>query len=263
MTADEKLERIFVKTERAKKHLADLISLSKAFVASKPYTIDVKRDQSRRPIYYVASIKPLPVEFQTIAADVIHNLRVALDHLARQLWLMGPDARPNIEFNFPIRNNARQYEDCLRGLVGSLRQDAIEVLRKVAPYKGGKGHDLWVLNRLNNIDKHRLLITVGASYGGFDVGQHLYDMMAKEPQLAGMPIPKLDYFAEPADKLCPLKVGDELLADLPDADFQNQQFRFFVSFNEPGVAEAEPIDALQRFGHYVTTTIVAFRDCLA
>lgn len=265
MTADEKLVRIMTKIERAKKHFDDLQLVSQAFFASNPYTVGVKRDpQSRKPVYYVTSIQPFPVEFYTITADVIHNLRVSLDHLAYQLFLVGPDGRQNAEFNFPFRNNSSQFESFLRGVVKSLRQDAIEALRSLEPYRGGKGHELWVLNRLNNIDKHRLLVTVGSSYGGVNV----IDAIMKrtiEKMWPDSTRPKFDLFVKPADKLCPLKAGDELFIDVPEAEFNDElQFRFTVSFNELGVAEAKPVgETLKNFGELVSNTVASFKPCLA
>jgi len=47
---------------------------------------------------------------------------------------------------------------------------AINAIDTTEPYQGGKGHSLWVLHKLNNIDKHRLLITVGSAYRSFNVG---------------------------------------------------------------------------------------------
>jgi hypothetical protein len=270
MTADEKLARIRAKIQRANKHFRDLETVGQAFFATNPYLVAAKRDpQTNKPVYYMDSVAPVPIEYALIAGDVIHNLRVALDHLARQLFLVGPDGRENAEVNFPFRNNATQYQSFVRGQVQTFRQDAIEKLLEVEAHKGGKGHELWVLNRLNNIDKHRLIVTVGSSYGG--VG--LWSVMARgmkeiwEKMSPGqtIPIPDKEIFLNSADKLCPLKAGDELFIDVADAEIDEKiKFRFGIAFNEPGVIEAKPVlETLKHFGELVSTTVEAFKPCLS
>ena len=44
-----------------------------------------------------------------------------------------------------------------------MRKDAVDAIDAIKPYKGGND-TLWRLHGLNNIDKHRLLITVGLAY---------------------------------------------------------------------------------------------------
>ena len=48
--------------------------------------------------------------------------------------------------------------------------------------------------------------------------------------------PKLDLFLRPKDRLCPLKQGDELYSDLPDAEpDEGLQFKFEIGLAEPQV----------------------------
>jgi hypothetical protein len=45
-----------------------------------------------------------------------------------------------------------------------------------------------------------------------------------------------------ADSLFPLKQGDELFRDVPDAEWNPDiKFGFEIAFGEPGVAEGEPL----------------------
>ncbi len=56
------------------------------------------------------------------------------------------------------------------------------------------------------------------------------------------PLPKHDFYLGSADKLCPLDAGDELLIDTPNAEVNQEiDFRFEVAFNEPQVAQPEPM----------------------
>jgi hypothetical protein len=81
---------------------------------------------------------------------------------------------------------------------------------------------LWKLHKLNNVDKHRVLITAGSAFQSVNIGPHLGREMQK--QLASTPLasklselPPLDLFLRPADRLVPLKQGDELFIDAPEA----------------------------------------------
>jgi len=91
MEADQRLARIRLKVERAKQHIGDLNTGLKAFLGSNPYIVGAQRDpQTRRPIYYLAAVREVPTPISLLAGDIIQNLRSALDHLAFQLYMLGP-----------------------------------------------------------------------------------------------------------------------------------------------------------------------------
>jgi hypothetical protein len=263
MGADEKLARIHVKVERAKKHIADVNARIVTFINTNPYAVSCKVEaETRRPVYYISKVSEIPVDLAMIAGDAIQNLRTSLDHLARQLHLMVPGANPDAEFNFPVHNTAKDHEAFLKRVVKRLRQDAVDALRAAQAYKGGNGHQLWVLNRLNNIDKHRVLVTVGSAYQSVDLSKFIPEM--KNP-VTGEVFKPPSIFIRPADRKCPLKEGDKLFIDAPDAQCkQDVHFRFDVALNEPGIVESEPlIETLQHLADLVGGTLTAFKPCLA
>src|SRR4029078_6521508 len=122
--------------------------------------------ESRKLIYYLTSVDPVPASFAIIAGDTLHNLRSALDHLAQQLYLVGTGGANGYrnQTSFLIANSAKEFNSGLAGKIQGMRQDPHDDIRVLEQYKGGKGEDLWVLHRLNNIDKHRLIVTVGSSF---------------------------------------------------------------------------------------------------
>lgn len=65
------------------------------------------------------------------------------------------------------------------------RQETFEAIDALKPYKGGND-PLWMLYRLNNIEKHRLLITVGSMLHSLDLGAHASKMMADT--IAALPL---------------------------------------------------------------------------
>jgi hypothetical protein len=261
ITATERLALIQVKIKRAKEHITNLESAIHDFYDSNPYQVSTKRDESRRLIYYLSKVEPTPTCIATIAGDAIQNLRSALDHLAWQLFQIGTGRTiSNDKVYFPIADNATEYNRYLSRLRG-MRIDAMTTFKVIQPFKGGKDEKLWVLNKLNIIDKHRLLVTVGSAFQSINLGAYMFAQMKKE---FGIPIPKLDAYFKPADNLFPLKAGDELFIDIVDAqESKDLGFRFNIVLNEPGVIDGAPLlDTLNDFSDLVNKTVLLFKPCL-
>ena len=220
MTGDERFALIWHKVERAKKHIRDLNDAIAVFMAAKPYKVEAKRDpETRTPIYYVAEVQPVPQEISIVFGDAIQNLRAALDHLAYQLFLVGTAGSAGVgkHVYFPIARDAGQYKKDSAGRVVGMRQDAIDEIDALEPYDGGKGKDFWLLHCLNNTDKHRALVAAGSNFSAVDLLPVMMEHMpaTMNDAFAGT-ASKLSMFMKPADNLCPLKVGDELLIGAPD-----------------------------------------------
>jgi hypothetical protein len=186
MTADERLALVRIKIERAKKHLIDLEAACRVFLDSKPYKVAHKRDaQTRQVTYYLASVDSTPLPLSAIAGDAINNLRSALDHLAQQLYLVGTGASAyRDQTSFPIARSGKEFKAMFEGKeqrrkTFGMRDDAVDAIRALEPYDRGKGQDLWTLHRLNNIDKHRLVIAAGSSFRSLNLGA-VVSKMARE-----------------------------------------------------------------------------------
>ena len=260
-TVAERLRHIELKVKRAKEHVEDLQRQITAFLETKPYKVAVKLDaQSRKPIYYLSSIERTPDCLSLVVGDAIQNLMSALDHLAYQIVCSDTgDAPPNPNWiYFPVADDAKKYEAKKHGKIGGARQETFEAIDALKPYKGGND-SLWMLYRLNNIEKHRLLITVGSMFQSVNLGAHVARSMQRlfsadpDSPFHGKTIPVVDAFFKPADVLFPLKAGDELFIDGPDADFnENLQFRFDVALYEPQIIEAQ---SLLETVHQLTTLV--------
>jgi hypothetical protein len=247
MTARDRLELIAVKLDRAKEHLASLSADVRSYLDSKPYAVGVKRaTDTRRLIYFVAGIRPTPLRIPAVLGDAIHNLRSALDHLSYQLVWVGSGKKPSSHVYFPIADDRVAYIDQRRRQIKGATSAAIATIDGLAPYKGGSDA-LWRLHKLNNVDKHRVLLTAGSAFQSVNIGAHMSREMHKHiaaspkaEKLSGMP--PLDLFIRPADRMFPLKVGDELFIDGPDAEVNDKlEFRFEVAFGEQGIVFGEPI----------------------
>lgn len=246
MTARERLDAIAVKVERAKELLGSLIAEQRAYLDSDPYVVATKRDpESRRLIYYVESVRPVPLKLSALLGDTIHNLRSALDHLAYQLVLLGTGTTPSSQIYFPIAEDPAKYLDQRRRQLKGAKPAATATVDGLKPYKGGND-ELWMLHRLNNIDKHRVLITAGSAFRSMNIGPHLHRTM--QEHLGSSPMGekfkeiRFDLLLRPADREFPLAAGVELFIDGPDAKVNEEiQFRFEVAFGEPGIAYGVPM----------------------
>jgi hypothetical protein len=231
------------KIERAKKHVADLDAAIRAFLDSKPYKVGAERDpDTRKMVYYVVHVEDVHTDITQIAGDALASMVSILDHLAYRLFLTAKTGGDGRHVYFPITKNAtnaaeyvaerkRKVKDIPPAIVADL--DALE------PYKGGKGHQLWVLNELNNLAKHRDLIAVGSRFRSVDVGSIGIALLEKQ---LGLSLPRMPLFLRPANPLCPLKVGDVLFTDAVDAEPNPQmEFSFDVALNEPQIIHAEPL----------------------
>lgn len=234
-----------LKIEWASRHIDEFHTVLRAFIDCNPYVVDTKRNpETRRLIYYIVRATPVPDELALIAGDVLQNLRTALDYLACSLV---PAAGITKETAFPIFDDAAKYNSGSSGKVKGMRREAIDLIDSIKPYKGGDDV-LWRLHRLNNVDKHRLLFTVGAAFRSVDLGPSLRNLLQREwSKTSDLKLPDFPLELAPTDRLFPLKAGDELFIDLPDAEVaKNMKFTFDVAINEPGVCEGEPLTLVLR-----------------
>lgn len=259
-------DRIRAKVTRAKQHIQDFQLGLISFQGSRPYRIGLKEDASTgKRTYYVAELREVPLELTAIAADVLQNLRSALDHIAYQLVL---DSRAGTEPDwlvyYPITPTASDYPSRRTGTIKSIRQDAIDAIDATEPYKGGKGHGLWQLNALNKVDKHQLLIAAASFHQAVDLsGFFKRGLRELGNDRAAQIVPGI--FLPVADKLLGLKVGDELYSEplslkKPEVD-EHPNFAFGVSINAPGIVECEPaIKTLQDLTNLIDGVVASFEQ---
>lgn len=160
LSAQSRLVLIRVKIVRARKHLQELREQADRLFGQSLHVIGTRIDSvtGKSEQYF----GPIPIaEFNVLATagDVIQNLRSALDHLACQLVEIGSGNDKGHDVGFPIAKNEAKYRLLRDRKLNGARGDAIEAVNALKPYSGGN-EPLWVLHKLNNLDKHRLLLTV-------------------------------------------------------------------------------------------------------
>ena len=259
-TVEQRLRHVTLKVSRAKEHLGGLERQVAAYLAAAPYKVATKRDaETFRLTYYVDAAASVPDSIALLAGDTIQNLMSALDHLAYQLVCCDTgDQPPNPNWvYFPIADDAATYHAKKHGKMAGARQETFAAIDALAPYKGGND-PLWTLYRLNNIEKHRLLLTVGSQAAGIHLGQMMAPLLRSSFSAdAVAAFESMDLFLNPADKGFPLQPGFELYITAPDEQPNPKlQFRFTVALDEPGIVEGKPLlEALNELVAAVESTV--------
>jgi hypothetical protein len=240
-------QQALAKLDWAKQHLKKFNAATRVFHDTHPFTTFIKENpETGELVYYVGEIPEIPAHISLIAGDVLHSLRSALDYLACG---MVPTVTANTKF--PIGHSAQHYKSSLGRLVPGLSQKALEVLEEIKPYQGGNLL-LWTLHRLDNIDKHRLLlaacmtefthsltpeeIAVQEPLGPKDIPLTIHREVLNLPAGTQMIVKFTNRERLPVA----LHAGDKILTVANTKANQDVRFIFAIAFNEPGISEGMP-----------------------
>jgi hypothetical protein len=107
--------------------------------------------------------------FSVLAGEAIHHLRSSLDHL---VWALASrrNANPPGRIQFPICSSAEKFaKACKGGIIHGLSRKSHAAIERSQPYwhryrtPDPENHPLFILNEMNNTDKHRLLVVVSCT----------------------------------------------------------------------------------------------------
>ncbi len=194
----------WAKINRAKQHrdaLERQIQETFAVRSNRPQLEVRFEPETREHVIYVNTIPNHGSFFDDVAltiGDIVHNLRSALDHLVYKLALQhrGGTLTPKEErdLQFPIADTAETFrKECNRRLqsIASTRRALIEQFQ---PYRGLDGrpdgwsgpyiHQLRLLQKLSNTDKHRMLNPVVAFPTRADIAGNIASLIL-EARLQG------------------------------------------------------------------------------
>jgi hypothetical protein len=176
LDARDRLILVQVKVKRAEKHLRDLAAEILTLTHTTILRTDPDTGVAPHPMVLLhpnnfQTVPTMSFDTVTMAGDVIHNVRAALDHLARQLVTVGFDCSGSIpltdpelrQIEFPIAETFRKYESGKTAKTKGMLPEAIQAIDALKPYKGGNDA-LWRIHELDNIDKHRNLFTVAPDF---------------------------------------------------------------------------------------------------
>jgi hypothetical protein len=254
---NDRTRLVGLKVKRAKHHIVDLEGRIGTFFRSEPnpYPITKEHDSEAGDLVYkLGKCSPIPEDFPLIIGDVLQNLRTALDHLVWQL-ILSNGGTPNTRSGFPIAKTLKEYEVESPRKVAGMARKAIEMIDELKPYCGGN-EDLFGLHLLNNADKHRILLVVGAAHIATSVKLPL-SLTPKEFPIA---------LPAPLDRSYPLKDGTELYRvfkeDIPNFP-EDPQFRFQIAFGDAEIMNGEPLlPPLHQLADSVDRIIMSFDKLL-
>lgn len=260
-----RLEVVRQRSERAKEQFRELDGEVRAFRDSEPYKIIPEYDsESGTILYRLGSIEPVPIRVSHIAGEVIHALRSTLDHLVYQLLLAAnPSATDEQKrlIQFPIYDPAKQTQAAAFRHIQPLGPSAIKAISAIKPYKGGNDV-LWHLNRLDNINKHRTILTVGIAHGMLDFTDTLHAVMEKA---WGESLPKFSFSVPTVLTGKAVDVGDVLYVGFPIDEEVNKKlkFPFDIALAEPEVPASEPLlETIQGMFDIVNNLLADFAPLL-
>ena len=105
-----------------------------------------------------------------IVGDCIHNLRTALDLMASELARLNNKGDKHVYF--PFAESEALFPTAIRSkCFHKCGQDAVDLIKTFAPYKGGNKH-LRALHDLDIADKHTALMLTAASQD-FEIDEEL------------------------------------------------------------------------------------------
>lgn len=163
------LEGPKLKIQRTNGHIADVSQCIIDFLEANPAEIftDDGPGNGEQCIKVRAMGQP-PAKIAVICGEVLYGLRSALDQLACALATQNGHSNVSDTY-FPFAGSKDDFEsDTTQRKIRKLSADAVSIMHKIGPYKGGNDL-LWALNKLCNTDKHQMLIPMAAT----NLGSHL------------------------------------------------------------------------------------------
>jgi hypothetical protein len=148
-----------LKVQRANRHVNEVNSLFSEFLTTDFCKLHIQIDpETGQNLLKLDSIATLPSEIALCVGDAIHNLRVAMDHIA--FHLLGSDAE---WISFP---SGKKRDDLIatrqfRAIKEALPDLANFIADVIQPYDGGD-HKFWEVGALDNLDKHRLIVPIAS-----------------------------------------------------------------------------------------------------
>jgi hypothetical protein len=218
-----------------------------AYLESAPFELAEGIDQDSGDLRVTVDIRSAPPpEWSLVVGDALHNARSALDHFAWQLVDMhgGPVERSR----FPFKDEPGGFGDELRRALPKVPVQVREQVKLLQPWRGGD-EKLWMLHHLDIVDKHRLLVPVGAATRGI-----LLHFQAAWPGQPSMELNPIEILSK--DRRIALVDGAEVFRDKRPAHQRAQDAEgplrtrysvtFEIVFATGSAAAGDPVGATTR-----------------
>jgi|SRR5208282_1760114 len=213
------------KIARAKEHFLNLHREIEKFTLVNPYerVIEPHPDNPDHLIHKIKMTKEIPASIADTTADVVNNLRNALDNSGYAVAVASGVADPKFSA-FPFARSVAQMANSL-GRSKDIPKEIQSLFCGFQPYLGGDDL-LWALNEICNGDKHKMVIPIGTGMVRAAAG-----------------VESVGYFSMPEPHVWNRAKNEmELITLGKDAKFKyNFHFRFSVAFNDIQVVDGEPV----------------------
>lgn len=151
-----------LKVRRAQRHIAELEQCIQQFLRDGACEVKVEEDAALGGhVLKVVTPKPIPEDIPLAIGDAANNLRSALDILiSGYIRKAGGNI---VAGSLPIHETKDNLAAALqRSEIQRVRPDVAKfILSNVKPFKDGN-FGIWALSKLDNVNKHRLVIPVVA-----------------------------------------------------------------------------------------------------
>lgn len=163
------LSGVRLKLDRAEHHIESLRAEIQTFRQRKPKPFGFRTekrsglDGSVEYVLYAIVREPPPREWALIIGDAVQNIRSALEHLVYELSTPTGQRRGT---QFPIFDDECRFKVLGEPKIATIKGDERKLIERVQPYNAEKiprNDPLAILNKLSNLDKHRLLVTTVAA----------------------------------------------------------------------------------------------------
>lgn len=183
---NDPLEACRKKLERAARHLAELDDAIQEWGKPYPHEVSKSFDSERGEfVLSVSNLRPTPTEWSIVVGDALHSMRSTLDHVVCVLIRTKNPDNSCANSGFPILSKKKSWDAKQRGALapysGLGRIHGVDdwsedFIRRRQPFnlseEDRRKDALWLLNELNNVDKHRALNLTSAFHYKPDFGLH-------------------------------------------------------------------------------------------
>jgi hypothetical protein len=222
------------KLERGHELHEELLRVLGEYAAREPYRMKELAGDDGQWHVQLRVLEPVPDRVATLAGEVAHQLRSALDHLANAL-VADNGGTCTASTAFPVSRSVQLWTTNWKSLVLDKLKGAspgvIKRVLQVEPYPGGVDEWLWMLSELDNIDKHRQVLVAQAAHTGLQL-----DLFADTSVFGELPAEmreSMKLMLVPADDTA---TDGTILFTVPSRDrlerFGEIKFRFEVAFAE-------------------------------
>ena len=154
------LEGINAKIERAREGIQSLDADISAYCEfqRRQVMFDYSQPKEHFIEHFIGSHSTVPISYSIRIGEIAYNLRSALDHLIWQL-VRANGKQPTHNNEFPIFSSESEFKKRVNHKLEWVDEEKRKLIHDFQPFSdvGEVGKNLFMINKIGNIDKHRQL----------------------------------------------------------------------------------------------------------